>query len=68
MKRKAKRSTKRWSDRSTTRENTSVYRQPPRPTGETGNRQQLGESGLGPYESTYDVSLGYGHDRSIILP
>jgi hypothetical protein len=25
-------------------------------------------TGLGPYEMTYDISFGYGTDRSILLP
>ena len=31
-------------------------------------RVQSGEAGMGPYEVRYDISLGYGRERSILIP
>jgi len=31
-------------------------------------REQSGEGVMGPYEVRYDISLGYGHDRPILIP
>jgi hypothetical protein len=35
---------------------------------ETDGRSQSVEAGMGPYEVRYDISLGYGHDRPILIP
>jgi hypothetical protein len=66
MARKSTRRVARWSDRSAPTEAPSPYadREPPRQTPPVLDRAR----GAGPYESTYDVSFGYSHERTILLP
>lgn len=66
MKRKTQRRTGRWSDRPAKVEVASPYADTKSPAREP--RRLDPGSGLGPYEASYDISLGYGHDRSIIVP
>jgi hypothetical protein len=64
MKRRTKQ-TPRWSDHKLTREIAGRYTETERVN---DPRRSDAPAGLGPYESQYDVSLGYGQDRSILLP
>lgn len=66
MSRKTKKRSGHWTDRSSQVEVVSPYgdhaptpREPR--TVDDGARR-------GPYEASYDIALGYGHDRSILLP
>lgn len=66
MKRKTQRRTGRWSDRPAQVEVISPYsdgKAPPRDP-----RSADVASSPGPYEASYDIALGYGHDRPIVLP
>ncbi|HEX6306900.1 MAG TPA: hypothetical protein VFZ69_01865 [Longimicrobiales bacterium] len=67
MKRNTKPKTNRWTDRPRTREKAAAYPETPGPARESA-RPRVRETGMGPYEATYDVSHGYGHERAIILP
>lgn len=66
MKRKTQRRTGRWSDRPGQVEVVSPYADSKSPAREPRRLDPV--SGPGPYESSYDIALGYGHDRSIVLP
>jgi hypothetical protein len=66
MKRKAPHRVVRWTDGSRPGELVSPYEDTPQPTREP--RRTNVESRLGPYEAAYDISLGYGQERSIVLP
>lgn len=66
MKRKTERTTGRWSDRPSHVEVVSPYADR-KPTVREARRPDV-VSGPGPYEVSYDIALGYGHDRSILLP
>jgi hypothetical protein len=66
MKRKTQRRTSRWSDRTVQTEVVSPYTNEKPSPREPRTLDRI--SGPGPYEASYDIALGYGHDRSIILP
>lgn len=66
MKRKTQRTTGRWTDRPGRTEVVSPYSDVRLPARDTRTAEPV--SGPGPYESSYDIALGYGHDRSIVLP
>ena len=66
MSRKTKKRSGRWTERAMQVEVGSPYADaapPPR-----APRTFDDAARRGPYEATYDISLGYGHDRSILLP
>lgn len=66
MKRKTQRATGRWSDRPGRIDVVSPYTgAKPTPRDPRGTDHI---SGPGPYEASYDITLGYAHDRSIVLP
>ena len=66
MKRKTQRRTARWSDRPGQVEVVSPYADSKSPAREPRRIDPV--TGPGPYESSYDIALGYSHDRSIVLP
>lgn len=66
MNRKAQRRTGRWSERPAQVEVTSPYKDS-KPVVLEPRRADL-VFGPGPYESSYDIALGYSHDRSIVVP
>jgi hypothetical protein len=66
MKRRTERRTGRWTERPGRVEVVSPYSDGERPS--TPVRMTDRIAGPGPYEAQYDIALGYGHDRSIILP
>jgi hypothetical protein len=60
------RRTTRWSDRPGQVEVVSPYVDRKPSSREPRSLDHI--SGPGPYEASYDIALGYNHDRSIILP
>jgi hypothetical protein len=66
MTRKTKNRSSRWSERAGQVEVVSPYADG-KPAAREPRTLEKG-SRAGPYEASYDVSLGYGHDRSILLP
>jgi hypothetical protein len=66
MKRKAQGKAGRWSDRPRDVEIVSPYSDVRLPARDARTSDHI--PGPGPYESSYDITLGYGHDRSIVLP
>ncbi|MBR9988114.1 MAG: hypothetical protein KFH98_00070 [Gemmatimonadetes bacterium] len=66
MARKTQRRIGRWSERPAQVEVASPYtdREPP----DRNPRAPERAAGAGPYESSYDVSFGYSHERTIVLP
>lgn len=66
MKLKSQRTTGRWSDRSRQVEVVSPYTREKPSARDPRSLDHI--SGPGPYEASYDIALGYGHDRSIVLP
>ncbi|HSJ31478.1 MAG TPA: hypothetical protein VK933_08595 [Longimicrobiales bacterium] len=66
MSRKTKKRSGRWAERAMQVEVVSPYAdgaptpREPRTFDDSARR--------GPYEASYDIALGYGHDRSILLP
>jgi hypothetical protein len=66
MKRTKQRRTARWTDQNRPAKAPTPYADTPPPLSRETPR--TAGSGLGPYESTYDVSHGYSLDRMIVLP
>jgi hypothetical protein len=66
MNRKTKRRTTRWADRPPQLEVASPYTDRKPVSRDPRSTDHI--AGPGPYEANYDIALGYGHDRSIVLP
>lgn len=66
MTRKTQRRTTRWSDKPGQVEVASPYTNRKPAPREPRSLDRI--TGPGPYEASYDVALGYAHERSIILP
>jgi hypothetical protein len=66
MKRKTQLRAGRWTDQPRHTEAVSPYSDAGPPVRDVRATDLI--SGPGPYESSYDIMLGYAHDRSIVLP
>lgn len=66
MNRKTQKRTARWSERTPPVELASPYADAPRATRREPDIAP--QTGIGPYESQYDITLGYGQDQRIVLP
>ena len=66
MKRTTSRNTRHWSQRPQPQA-PQVSRDEKTDIADTRESRET-PTGLGPYEAAYDISLGYGHDRSIVVP